>query len=264
MGRCVLVPNPSKTLTTPEAPLATRKRKQNPNQAVAYLRMSTAKQDLSLDGQRKIILDWAAAAGVEIVAWYDDPARSGATHPKRRPGLLDALRALETLRAGVLVVAADDRLSRDTNHAGWIATEVADLGAAVVDASKPEAEWIAMMFGRMQAQSYLESLRKNTVRAMAVKKARGERVGSVPYGFTLAADCVHLQPHPVEHPVLIRILELRRAGLGGRRIAATLTAEGHRPRGASWNAGNLQVLADRLVVEGAGLGGVCKVRAMAS
>jgi DNA invertase Pin-like site-specific DNA recombinase len=211
--------------------------------------MSTAKQDLSLDGQRKVIVDWAASAGVEIVAWFDDPARSGATHPKRRQGLLAALSALETLRAGVLVVAADDRLSRDTNHAGWIATEVDDLGAVVVDASKPEAEWIAMMFGRMQAQSYLESLRKNTVRAMTVKKARSERVGSIPFGFVMAGDGVHLQPHPIEHPVLVRILELRRAGLGGRRIAATLKAEGHQPRGEAWNPGNLQVMADRVLAE---------------
>jgi len=189
--------------------------------------MSTARQDLSLDAQRKVIADWAEAAGVEIVAWFDDPARSGATHPKRREGLLGALQALESLKAGVRVVAADDRLSRDTNHAGWIATEVADLGAVVVDASKPEAEWIAMMFGRMQAQSYLESLRKNTVRALALKKARNERVGSIPYGFQLAADGIHLEPDPSEHPVLVRILELRRGGLGGRRIAAALTAEGH-------------------------------------
>ena len=138
------------------------------------------------------------------------------------------------------------------NHAGWIATEVADLGATVVDASKPEAEWITMMFGRMQAQSYLESLRKNTVRAMAVKKARGERVGSVPFGFRLMLDRIHLEPDPEEHPVLIRILELRRAGLGGRRIAATLRAEGHQPRGAAWNPGNLQLLADKWLGGGPG------------
>jgi DNA invertase Pin-like site-specific DNA recombinase len=216
--------------------------------------MSTARQDLSLDGQRKVIEDWAAQAGTQIVAWFEDPARSGATHPKRRSGLLGALQALELLRAGVLVVAADDRLSRDTNHAGWIATEVADLGATVLDASKPEAEWIAMMFGRMQAQAYLESLRKNTVRALAVKKARGERVGSIPYGFQLHADTIHLHPDPTEYPVLIRIVELRRAGLGGRRIAAALTAEGHRPRSNRyWNCGNLQVMADRWLVSAVNL-----------
>jgi DNA invertase Pin-like site-specific DNA recombinase len=223
----------------------------NPKLAVAYSRMSTAKQDLSLDAQRKVIEDWAEQAGVEIVAWFEDPARSGSTPPKRRPGLVAALEALETLKAGVLVVAADDRLSRNADHAGWVATEVKENGAIVVDASKPEAEWISMMFGRMQAQAYLESLRKNTIRALAVKKARNERVGSIPFGYQLMADGVHLEPHPGEHPTRLRILDLRREGLGGRRIAAILTAEGHQPRGSAWNPGNLQVLADRLVAEAA-------------
>jgi hypothetical protein len=103
----------------------------------------------------------------------------------------------------------------------------------------------------MQAQAYLESLRKNTIRALAVKKARNERVGSIPFGFQLMADGVHLESHPGEHPTLLRILELRREGLGGRRIATILTAEGHKPRGSAWNPGNLHVLAVRLVVEAA-------------
>ena len=233
------------------ATLAIRKRKQNRSICVAYLRMSTAKQELSIDAQKKVIQDWSVAAGIKVVGWFTDPARSGSTHPKRREGLLGALQALESLKAGVLVVAADDRLSRDTNHAGWIATEVSDLGAVVVDASKPEAEWIAMMFGRMQAQSYLDSLKKNTIRALAVKKARNERVGSIPFGFSLAPDGIHLVQDPFEHPVLVRILDLRRGGLGGRKIARVLASEGHRPRGASWNPGNLQVLADRWIAAGA-------------
>ena len=73
-----------------------------------------------------------------------------------------------------------------------------------------------------------------TKAALGVKKAKGEKTrGSVPFRFILAAEGVHLEPHPVEHPVLVRILELRRAGMGGRRIAAALTAEGHQPQGCS-------------------------------
>ena len=216
--------------------------------------MSTAKQDLSLDGQKMVISAWAAQAGVEVVGWFQDPARSGSTPPRRRPGLLAALEALETLRAGVLVVAADDRLSRDTDHAGWVATEVKDAGGLVVDASKPEEEWVLKMFSRMQAQAYLESLRKNTIRAMALKKSRNERVGSIPFGFRLQEDGVHLEQDPEEFKALQRILGLRRDGLGGRRIAAALTAEGFKPRGGAWNHGNLQVMADRLVTESMGRG----------
>lgn len=237
--------------TNLEIPLRPRQKRPNLKLAVAYTRMSTAKQDLSTDAQKMVISSWAAQAGIEIVGWFEDPARSGSTPPKRRPGLVAALEALGAHRAGVLVVAADDRLSRNADHAGWVATEVKESGGIVVDASEPEKEWLAKMFGRMQAQAYLESLRKNTIRALAVKKARNERVGSIPFGFQLMADGVHLEPHPGEHHTLLRILDLRREGFGGRRIAAVLTSEGHQPRGSSWNPGNLQVLADRLVLEAA-------------
>jgi len=212
--------------------------------------MSTSKQDLSLDAQRKVIDDWAVKAGVEVLAWFEDSARSGTTPPKRRPGLLAALGALETLRAGLLVVAADDRLNRDTDHAGWVATEVKESGALVVDASNPGADWIPKIFGRMQAQAFLEALQKNTIRALALKKSRNERVGTIPFGYRLKPDCIHLEPHPIEHPVLVRILELRLAGLGGRKIAAILTKEGLRPRGAAWNPGNLHVMANRWLAAG--------------
>lgn len=225
-------------------------RRVDPLKVIAYVRCSTTKQGLSLEAQRKVIAEWAATAGVEVVGWHEDPARSGSTHPKRRQGLQAALKAVEDLRAGVLVVAAEDRLSRDVNHAGWIATELDDIGAVVVDASKPESEWISRMFGRMQAQAYLDSLKKNTIRALALKRSRGEKLGgSVPYGFQVV-ECGtvrRLEPCPIEQPVLLRILELRRAGLGGRRIASTLEAEGYKPRGAAWNPGNLQTMADRLI-----------------
>lgn len=222
-----------------------RQKRPNPKLAVAYFRMSTSKQDLSLDAQRKVVVDWAAEAGVEVVAWFEDPAKSGSVPPRRRPGLLAALDGLRTHGAGYLVVAADDRLSRNTDHAGWIATEVADAGAVVLDASNPTKDWIGMMFDRMQAQHYLHTLRKNTLRALALKKARGERVGTIPFGFRLAMDGVHVVPHPAEFKALIRILELRKSKLGGRRIAALLQAEGHRPRGKMWHPMSIQTLADR-------------------
>jgi hypothetical protein len=51
------------------------------------------------------------------------------------------------------------------------------------------------------------------------------------FGFNLAADGLRLEPHPVEYPVLVRILMLWQVGLGGRRPAKALTAERHQPRG---------------------------------
>lgn len=100
----------------------------------------------------------------------------------------------------------------------------------------------------MDAAARLERrlIAARTKAALQVKKAKGEKTGgSVPFGFVLMQDGRHLMPHPTEHNTLVRILLLRQKGESGRSIARTLAEEGFEPRGASWNPGNLQVLADR-------------------
>ncbi|MDO7843785.1 recombinase family protein [Sphingomonas immobilis] len=54
--------------------------------AAQYLRMSTEHQRFSFDNQRAAISAYALADGYEVVATYEDPAKSGLTL-KKRPGL---------------------------------------------------------------------------------------------------------------------------------------------------------------------------------
>ena len=65
------------------------------------------------------------------------------------------------------------------------------------------------------------------------KRARGEYLGgSIPYGYRLAADGVHLEDHPVEQDVIGAVLVLSGSGLSTRRIASMLeahTIDGARP-----------------------------------
>jgi DNA invertase Pin-like site-specific DNA recombinase len=151
-----------------------------------------------------------------------------------------------------LVAHKADRIARDIYVAELVKRELRVVGASValvegICGDDPFSEMAATV---MDTAARLERrmIAARTKAVLAVKKAKGEKTGgSVPFGFSLAADGVHLEPHPVEHPVLVRILTLRQAGLGGRRIAAILTAEGHQPRGAAWNHGNVQVLADRWI-----------------
>jgi DNA invertase Pin-like site-specific DNA recombinase len=63
--------------------------------AVAYVRMSTDRQDLSPDAQRAAISRWASAQGVAVVAWHDDLGVSGGTPLEERPGLLAAIEAID-------------------------------------------------------------------------------------------------------------------------------------------------------------------------
>lgn len=227
--------------------------KTNPLIAVAYLRVSTDEQALGMDAQRAAITTWAGRQGVSVVAWHEDLGVSGGAELENRPGLLAALGAIKNLRAGVLIAHKADRVARDVYVSELVKRQLRGGGATLtlvegISGDDPFSEMAATV---IDAAARLERrmIKARTKAALAVKKARGERVGSVRYGFRLMSDGVHLEPHPGEHPTLLRILELRRQGLGGRRIAAVLTAEGHQPRGSAWNPGNLHVLADRLVAE---------------
>jgi DNA invertase Pin-like site-specific DNA recombinase len=211
-----------------------------------------------MEAQRAAITGWAQRQGVTVVYWCEDLGVSGGAELEKRPGLLEALEAVRDLRAGLLVAHKADRIARDVYVAELVKRELRAVGASValvegISGDDPFSEMAATV---MDAAARLERrmIAARTKAALGIKKTLGEKTGgSVPFGFSLAADGVHLEPHPVEHPVLIRILALRRAGLGGRRIAAILTAEGHQPRGVAWNPGNLQVMADRVIVDGVAL-----------
>ena len=62
--------------------------------------------------------------------------------------------------------------------------------------------------------------------ALAVKKARGERTGELPYGSRVAADGVRVEADEAEQGVLAVVRELRAAGLSQNKIAAMLASRG--------------------------------------
>ena len=68
-------------------------------------------------------------------------------------------------------------------------------------------------------------IRARTKAALAAKRARGERAGEVPYGFT-ADDAGRLSPNAAEQEVLSVVRDLRAAGLSLRAIVIELGARG--------------------------------------
>jgi hypothetical protein len=69
-------------------------------------------------------------------------------------------------------------------------------------------------------------IRARTTAALAAKRARGERVGSVPFGFALHADGVRLVANLRERATIARARRLRARGLSLRAVAARLADEG--------------------------------------
>lgn len=206
--------------------------------AVAYLRCSTDRQDLSPDAQRAAIDRWALGVGVTVVAWHEDLCVSGGTALEERPGLLAALDSLATHAAGVLVVAKRDRLARDVLTAALVERLCERKGARIQTADGtgngdgPEA---ALMRTLLDAFAAYERalIRARTRAALAVKKARGERTGGVPMGRRVEAG--RLVVDGGEAAAVARARDLRGEGRSLREIAMILAAEGHRPRGARWH-----------------------------
>lgn len=234
---------------------STKKAKVDPLLAVALLRVSTEEQALGMEAQRSAITAWAERQGVTVVRWCEDVGVSGGAELEKRPGLLEALGAVRDHRAGLMVAHKADRIARDVYVSELVKRELRAVGASValVEGICGDDPFSEMAGTVMDAAARMERrmIAARTKAALAVKKAKNERTGgSLPFGLQLMPDGIHLEPHPVEHPVLIRILDLRRAGMGGRKIAATLTAEGHQPRGKGWNHGNLQTMADRRLADG--------------
>jgi DNA invertase Pin-like site-specific DNA recombinase len=213
--------------------------KNDPRTAIGYLRVSTDDQALGPDAQRAAIERWAAGAGVTVVAWTEDLGVSGGASLDRRPGLLAAIDAAKANRAGLLVVAKRDRLARDPIVAAMTEAAAARVGARVVSAAgEGEGDDPAAILMRRMVDAFAEYerhlIKARTKAALGVKRARGERVGSVPIGFR-AGEGKHLEADATEAAAVARVRELRAAGASVRTIAATLNAEGIRARGACWH-----------------------------
>lgn len=213
--------------------------------AVAYLRCSTDRQDLSTDAQREAIETWATRAGIEVAAWHEDRGVSGGAELDKRPGLLAAIEGVKTRGVEILVVAKRDRLARDVLTAAMVERLCERQGARIQSADGtgngegPEAE---LLRGVMDVFAQYERaiIRARTKAALAVKKAKGERLGGIPYGYRVGPDGVHLEEEPKEQAMLGRARELRAEGKSYTAIGFTLWQEGYRPRrGKKWH---IQVL----------------------
>jgi len=219
----------------------------DPTRAVGYVRVSTDEQALGPEAQRDALAAWCDANGATLCACFEDHGVSGTTPLDRRPALNEALDALATERAGVLLVAKRDRLARDVVVGAVIERLVERQGARVLAADgtgNGEGPEHQLMRHLVNAFAEYEALviAARTRAALAVKKARGERVGSVPYGFRVTDDGI-LEPDDDEQEMVAVARRLRERGLSLRAIDRELRARGHLPRnGRAWHVQTLATI----------------------
>ena len=210
--------------------MSKRVRSGSPLVAVAYIRVSKDDQKLGPDAQRASIEAWAACEGVQVAAWHVDQGVCSVTAIDQRPAALGSLREHG---AGVLVVAKRDRIARDPVLTAGVERAAAAAGAVVQSSagegngSTPADEF---MRGVIDSASRYERalIRARTTAALAVIRGRGQKTGgSVPYGYTLAADGRTLVAVEHEQATIARARALAVEGRSQRAVAAQLAAEGH-------------------------------------
>jgi site-specific DNA recombinase len=226
--------------------------------AVGYVRVSSdeqAAEGLSLAAQRAGLAAHAAAAGLTLVSIHEDAGRSAST--LRRPGLAAARGALITGEALVLLCAKIDRLTRSSADLEVLFAEHfgADAQHHLVLAAEPHDSKTAT--GRLTlrilvalGQHELDVTRERTRAIVDHKRAAGEAVGAIPFGYD--RDGAALVANAAEQETLALVRTLRAQGLGGRAIARELN-ERRLPakRGGEWSPVTVRRLLARLDGDGA-------------
>lgn len=217
---------------------------------VVYARTSNTNghQD-SIDGQADACRAWAADNGHEVVAVFADDGVTGTAGLDDRPGLAEAVAAVEGEGADGLVVRNLDRFARALHVQEavlatiWAAKgKVFEVHGGEVLEDAPDDPMRKFI---RQVQSAVAELERGMVvaRLQGGKRraaAQGKYIGGArlhpKYGYDLV-DGVYV-PREDEQAVIARMRELREppSGRTFRSIAQTLTEEGVKPpSGESWH-----------------------------
>ena len=205
--------------------------------AIGYVRCSTQEQTdsgLGLEAQHKCIRAYATLKGLTLVEIVMDAGVSGGKPLASREGGSRLLELLRKRQADNVVMLKLDRVFRDARDCltiveQWqkkgIALHIIDLGGNATDTTSAAGRFmLVVLAGAAEMERNLT--RERTRAAMAVKRANGQRVGSVPYGFDLGEDGSTLVPNAREGGIIRDIRAMRDSGKTLKAIAETLTDRG--------------------------------------
>jgi DNA invertase Pin-like site-specific DNA recombinase len=205
--------------------------------AYGYVRVSTQEQaqsGLGLAAQRQAIKETAKKLGLELVEIYADEGLSGAGRAADRPGLMDVLAQVK--KKDVLLVAKRDRLSRDPTELALLERQLKGRKARVISAAGEGTESDSpdqMLMRRLvdaMAEYERSMIAARTKAALRAKRSRGERAGTIPYGWKLGKDGRRLVQAAEEVVVIRSVVRAFKAGkldgLTEREIVAQLKTGG--------------------------------------
>ena len=209
--------------------------------AVGYVRVSTDKQadfGVSLEAQSEKVRAMAVVQGAELLDVIVDAGESAKS--LTRPGMVRLLSLVDSRSVDAVIIAKLDRLTRSVKDLAELLERFNRRGVSLV--SVAEALDTGTAAGRLVlnimtavSQWEREAIGERTRDAMRHKKANGECVGNIPFGYRLSSDGRHLEENTEEQAVLAKARELRCLKYSLRHIANELNRTGYRTRrGTFW------------------------------
>lgn len=193
---------------------------------------------MSLDAQAEKIRAMAVVQGVELGELLIDAGESAKS--LNRPAMARLLAAVDAGTVSCVIVAKLDRLTRSVADLAELLKRFERRGVSLVSVAdsldtRSAAGRLVINIMVSVSQWEREAIGERTREAMGHKRAKGERVGTTPFGTRLSADGIHLEADPAEERILAGIRLLRASGCTTREIAATLNSRGLTTRrGTPW------------------------------
>ena len=167
-----------------------------------------------------------------------------------------ALKAACSRRGGALIVYSLSRLARSTKDALIIAERLDKAGADLVslveriDTTSAAGKMVFRMLAVL-AEFERDLVSERTKTAMAHKRCNGQRIGTVPYGYDLAADGTTLTDNPTEQGIIADIHRMRSEGATLKRIASELTDRRVRTKTGkrTWTHQTIARIVKRVVID---------------
>ena len=203
---------------------------------IGYCRVSSDKQvdvGMSLEVQEFQIRKYAELYEIRLGEIIVDAGESAKS--LKRPGMQRIIELMDSgLCSGVLVVKLD-RLTRSVKDLCHLLERYFFKNKVLISVQEKIDTNSAM--GRMVmnvvmsiSQWEREATSERTRAVLQHKKAKGERVGNIAFGYKLALDGVHLEEHLREQEILEVVTLMRKSGMTLNEISKDVRLRGYQSR----------------------------------
>lgn len=222
---------------------------------IAYLRKSrvtlASPGELSHEAQLTAVRDLAAQYGDPEPEVLSDWSRSGRHGARRRPGYGEMIRRIEAGQVSAVYSYSLSRLSRSLRDFAEL-VEIAQRHGVPVRLAKDTLN-LTTASGRLNVNVLAsvsafeaEIAQERAQDTIAARRARGDDVGSAPYGYLLAGGKLQPDPDRPIQPVVDAYLEARTY----QGAAKLLNAQGApAPRGSRWSGQGVRRVINRAMPE---------------